>query len=303
MKKNLFKISILPIIIGFIIFIFTALALVLSSILSLGSIAEFILILVISLVCGIVLYGGIFILSPSLAGSVLSLRQMNRFESLSHPLLLKLSYQAPGTYHHSLNVSILAQKAAKAVGADTLILRLGSYYHDIGKLESPMQYIENQSGSEIPQADDADSIRRNAKSIIAHVENGVKIAESAHLPSEVIDLIAQHHGTTKTLYFYEKAKEKGLKIKKTDFKYGGPRPQSKEAVILMLADSCEASARAVIYLTPEKIRDIVENAMEDKMAEDQFADVKLSISELTKIRTSLIETLGSIYHQRILFEK
>ncbi len=230
----------------------------------------------------------------------MALRQMYRFESLSHPLLLRLSYEAPGTYHHSINVSILSQKAAKAIGADALLVRLGAYYHDIGKLEIPTQYIENQSGAEIPHTEDAESIRKDANKIISHVKQGIEIAEENHLPAEVINLISEHHGTTRVLYFYELAKEKGLNIKKTDFKYSGPTPQSKEAVILMLADSCEAAARAVSNLSKEGIAELVSNAIEDKISEHQIENSGISQNDLTKVKDSLIETLSSIYHQRML---
>jgi putative nucleotidyltransferase with HDIG domain len=300
MKNNLPKISFLPLSIGFVIFIMLFLADLLVSTFSLDVSSKLIVFLIVSLLLGIFLYNGFFIFIPVFKESVMALRQMYRFESLSHPLLLKLSYEAPGTYHHSMNVSILSQKAAKAIGADTLLVRLGAYYHDLGKLESPMHFIENQSGSEIPHAEDAESIRRDANKIISHVKKGVEIARENHLPEEVVNLIAQHHGTTRVLYFYEKAKERGLKIKKTDFRYAGPTPQTKEAVILMFSDSAEAAARAIINLTEEKIREIIANVIEDKISEGQVDNTNLSRGDLTRIKESLIETLGSIYHQRIL---
>lgn len=255
--------------------------------------------LVIALLAGIVINSGFSLFVPAFKDSVLALRQMYRFESLSHPLLLRLSYEAPGTYHHSINTAILAQKAAKLVGADSLLVRLGAYYHDIGKLESPTQYIENQSDSEIPNSEDIGQIKRNANNIIAHVKRGIQIAEVNHLPSDVINLIQQHHGTTRMLYFYEKAKEKSLSIKKTDFKYAGPVPQSKEAAILMFSDSCEAAARAIAGLTQTKIGEIVESAMSDKISEKQLINSGLTEFEISTISESLKETLTSIYHQRI----
>jgi putative nucleotidyltransferase with HDIG domain len=300
MKKNLFKISILPICIGLVIFLLVFLAETFSSVFSLNIFARLTVILIISLLLGILINNGFFIFIPDFKDSVMALRQMYRFESLSHPLLLRLSYEAPGTYHHSINVSILSQKAAKAIGADALLVRLGAYYHDIGKLEIPTQYIENQSGAEIPHTEDAESIRKDANKIISHVKQGIEIAEENHLPAEVINLISEHHGTTRVLYFYELAKEKGLNIKKTDFKYSGPTPQSKEAVILMLADSCEAAARAVSNLSKEGIAELVSNAIEDKISEHQIENSGISQNDLTKVKDSLIETLSSIYHQRML---
>lgn len=229
-----------------------------------------------------------------------TLRRMSRLENFSHPLLLKLAYEAPGTFHHSINVSILAQKAAKAIGADSYLVRVGAYYHDIGKLADPIIYVENQSGEEIPKDENAESIRNNAKKIIAHVKEGVRIAEEHHLPEEIINLILEHHGTTRALYFFEKAKERGLKIRKTDFRYNGPEPQNKEAAVLMLADSCEAAARAIPDLTFDKIMEIVDNTIAEKNKEKQFAKTNLSETDLVMIAESLTKTLRSIYHQRII---
>lgn len=299
MKKNLLKISLLPLSIGLIVFLMLILADSAISVLNLNFFSRLIIFLIASLLSGVIIQYGFSFFAPSFKESVMALRQMYRFESLSHPLLLRLSYEAPGTYHHSINTSILAQKAAKSIGADTLLVRVGAYYHDIGKLESPSQYIENQSGAEIPHSEDIESVRRNANKLINHVKKGTEIAESNHLPNEIVSLIEQHHGTTRMLYFYEKAKENGLKIKKTDFKYSGPTPQTKEAAILMFSDSCEAAARAVTNLTPEIIAEIVENTTEDKITEGQLNFAGLTTNEIFKVRQSLKETLLSIYHQRI----
>lgn len=258
--------------------------------------------LIASIFLGVSLTVGLSIFNPVLSEAMTTLRRMLRVESLSNPLLLKMSSQAPGTYHHSLNVSNLAQKAAKSIGADSLLVRAAAYYHDIGKLENPRMYVENQSGVEVPTAEDAESIRRNANEIISHVEKGVKIAKDNNLPEEIIDLIKEHHGTTRALYFYGKAKEKGLKIKKTDFRYPGPTPQSKESAILMLADCVEATAKAQPVLTDEKIREIVEKSIEERLTDNQFKNSNLSELDLAKIKTSLEETLRSIHHQRIEYK-
>lgn len=259
--------------------------------------------LVAALFLSLVVAIGISIFNPVFADAMITLRRMLRIESLSNPLLLRLSSEAPGTYHHSLNVSNLAQKAAKAIGADSLIVRTAAYYHDIGKLTEPTLYVENQSGIEVPTSEDAESIRKNANAIIAHAENGVKIAQKASLPQEIIDLIREHHGTTRALYFYVIAKERGLKIKKTDFRYDGPAPNSKESAILMLADCVEATARATSSLTPEKIKVIVETTIEDRLNEKQFRNSQLNEMDFAKIKSSLEETLLSIYHQRIEYKR
>jgi len=268
------------------------------------SIAVKILILIISAIfMGVILTAGILIFNPVLSEAMVTLRRLLRIESLSNPLLLRLSTKAPGTYHHSLNVSALAQKAARVVGADSLLVRTAAYYHDIGKLENPTLFIENQSGQQIPTEEDADSIRKSAKEIISHVEDGVKIAKRYNLPENIIDTILEHHGTTKALYFYGKAKEHGLKIKKTDFKYPGPIPQSKESAILMLADCVEATTRSMPNLTANQINEIVDKAVSERVAEKQFKNSNLSERDLAAISKSLKENLLSIYHQRIEYNK
>ena len=302
MKKKAIKVSLLPLSIGSIIFVFVFLTETVISTFQFDLASRLVVYLIMSLILGLTICAGLSFFLPALNNSVIALRRMYHFENLSHPLLLKLSYEAPGTYHHSLNVATLAQKAAKSINADTLIVRIGAYYHDIGKTLAPSQYIENQSGSEIPQNDDAESIRKNASKIISHVKAGIDIAKNNHLPEEVINLIAQHHGTTKVLYFHEKAKEKGIRIKKTDLSYPGPVPQSKEAAILMFADSCEAAARAVTNLTEDRISEIVENAVDDKVAERQLYVTTFSDRDLLLVKESLKETLGSIYHQRFIKE-
>lgn len=255
-----------------------------------------------SIFSGVLITGGISIFNPVLAEAMTTLRRMLRIESLSNPLLLKLSIEAPGTYHHSLNVSSLAQKAAKSIKVDSLLVRTAAYYHDLGKLDNPTLYVENQSEIEIPTAEDEESIRKHANAIISHVEKGVKIAEEAKLPPEIIDLIKEHHGTTRALYFYGIAKERGLKIKKTDFRYAGPIPQSKEAAILMLADCVEAAARSTKELTSEKIKFIVENTIEERLNDNQFKNSHLTEIDLGKIKSSLVETLQTVYHQRIEYK-
>lgn len=255
-----------------------------------------------SLFAGILITVGISIFSPVWKEAMITLRRILRTESLSNPLLMKLSIEAPGTYHHSLNVSNLAQKAAKCVKADSLLVRTAAYYHDLGKLENPVLYVENQSEVEIPTADDAESIRKLASAIISHVEKGVAMAQEANLPSEIIDLIKEHHGTTRALYFYGIAKEKGLKIKKTDFRYAGPTPQSKESAILMLADCVEAATRSTKDLTTDKIKSIVDNTIKERLDDKQFKNSNLNEIDLANIKVSLEETLQTIYHQRIEYK-
>jgi membrane-associated HD superfamily phosphohydrolase len=156
---------------------------------------------------------------------------------------------------------------------------------------------------QIPTEEDADSIRKNAEKIISHVESGVKIAKMYNLPEEIVDMISEHHGTTRALYFYGQAKEKGLKIKKTDFKYAGPVPQSKESAILMLSDCVEATTRSMSNLATEQISDMVDKLVKERVEENQFKNCSLKDKDLDAIKVSLKENLRSIYHQRIEYNQ
>lgn len=254
-----------------------------------------------SIILAFIITAGIAIFNPTVDNAMFSLRRLLRFESLSNPLLLKLSIQSPGTYHHSLNVSNLAQRASKSIGANSLLIRTAAYYHDIGKLSHPMLYIENQADNEIPITESVQQIKSSAQKIISHVENGIKIAKENNLPEEIIDLIAEHHGTTRVLYFYKKAIEKGIKIKKTDFCYPGPKPQSKESAILMISDCVEAAARAEKNLSKDIIIKIIDNIIAERLQENQFKNSDLSENDIVKIKNSTVDTLMSIYHQRIKY--
>jgi len=290
------------VVIALLIFVFFILGNYIIFITHLPAYLDMAVLLVLSIFAAVLIVFGFTIFSASIADAMTTLRRMLRTESLSNPLLLKLSSEAPGTYHHSLNVSNLAQKAAKAISANSLLVRTAAYYHDIGKLENPKLYIENQSEEEIPADESDSSIRSRAEEIISHVANGVKVAESNNLPDDIIDLISEHHGNMCATYFYEMAKERKLKIKKTDFRYSGPKPQTKESIILMLSDCVEAAARAKQALTKEDIGNIVEQAATDRIEDKQISFSIVSENELKKILQSLKETLGSIYHQRISYK-
>ncbi|MFA7244377.1 MAG: HDIG domain-containing metalloprotein [Patescibacteria group bacterium] len=258
---------------------------------------------ILAIVFSVIISYGLSILSTTVKDAMITLRRMLTVQNLSNPLLMKLAEKAPGTYHHSMNVSNIAQNAARKIGANSLLVRTASYYHDIGKLKDPGTFIENQSHNEIPQDENAEYIRNIAKRIISHVTEGIKVAKDNSLPEEIIDLIAEHHGTTRVLYCFEKAKERGLKIKRTDFRYPGPVPQSPESVILMLADCVEAAARASENLSHATIKKIVESTIEEKLAEKQIGRANISETNLAKIKNSLIESLDAIYHQRIKLEQ
>lgn len=258
--------------------------------------------LFLALALGVMTTYGYTLTSSAISDAMTTLRRMSRAENLSNPLIMRLSTEAPGTYHHSMNVSNLAQKAAKSIGADSLLVRVASYYHDLGKLSDPKLFVENQSDNEIPHDETSLWIRTNAKKIISHVEHGVKIAKDAGLAPEIIDIISEHHGTSRALYFFERAKERGLKIRKSDFLYPGPKPQTKESAIIMLADCVEATARAQKDHDKETIKNLVITSIEDKIKEGQLERASLSEIELGLVKDSFIDTLMTIYHQRISYK-
>jgi len=240
-----------------------------------------------------------------LSEAIVNFRRLNRFESLSHPLLIKLSLEAPGTYQHSLNVATLAYKAAKGIGANALLARIGAYYHDIGKLKNPKYFIENQNGNNIHEEILPEE---SAKIIIDHVIYGDTLAKEFHLPEEVRAFIREHQGTGFLDYFYKKAqklKGEGLipEVRRKDFCYPGPTPQSKETAIVMLADAVEAKARSLETVTMENLESLLEETFQDKKDSLQLSQSNLSERELAKIKKVFLNTLLSIYHKRITYQK
>jgi len=219
------------------------------------------------------------------------------------PLLRDLAIRTPGTNHHSFIVSTLAEAAAKAIGANPLLARIGCLYHDIGKLAAPKMYIENQQGG--PNPHDRVEPRDSVRIITGHVRRGLKLAHEAKLPPQIIDFIPQHHGTRVLSYFYHKAKSqaeaRGETVNIDDFRYPGPKPQTREAVILMLSDAAEAAVRSLDEPTPENIRSILKKIVDSIVADGQLDECHVTLQEITAIRESLVNTLIGIYHQRISY--
>ena len=219
------------------------------------------------------------------------------------PLLRQMAIQTPGTNHHSFVVGTLAEAAAKAVGANALLARIGCLYHDIGKLGAPKMYIENQQGGPNPHdhLDPHDSVRI----ITGHVRRGIKMAHEVGLPPPIADFIPQHHGTRVLAFFYHKAKAqaeaRGEAVNIEDFRYPGPKPQSIEAVILMFADAAEAAVRSLDEPTPENIRAILKKIVDTIVADGQLDECNITFREITTIRESLVQTLIGIYHHRISY--
>ncbi|OGD67807.1 hypothetical protein A3F08_01430 [Candidatus Berkelbacteria bacterium RIFCSPHIGHO2_12_FULL_36_9] len=242
----------------------------------------------------------IILTAPVLKDILATYRTMMRLENLSHPLLLELSLEAPGTYHHSLIVANLANRASKAIGCDSIKTRIGGYYHDIGKMVDPAFFVENQMEGENPHSE-INNPKKSAKIIISHVAEGVKLAKKHNLPKEIIDLIEQHHGTTMVHFFYEKAKDKNPKVKKDDYEYSGPKPHSPEAAILMLSDAIEAKIRLISKITPLVIRETIDEIIAMRIYEKQLEFSGLSQDKIKRLRESFIETLSTMFHQRIIY--
>jgi putative nucleotidyltransferase with HDIG domain len=218
---------------------------------------------------------------------------------LNRKLLKRLSLEAPGTYAHTIAVANIAEAAANAIGANGLLTRVGTYYHDIGKLAKPQYFIENQPRGRNPH----DKLKpgTSASIIRNHVVEGLKLAEGDRLPDAVKQFIPEHHGTQQISYFYNKALEldPDAQINAADFSYPGPRPQSKETAILMLADTVESAARVLSDATPIRIREMVDRLVAQKVAEGQLSQSPLTLKELDQIKDAFTNVLAGMYHQRI----
>jgi putative nucleotidyltransferase with HDIG domain len=215
------------------------------------------------------------------------------------PVLGQLALRAPGTNQHSHAVGQLAEDACRAVGANPLLARIGALYHDIGKLAAPEYFVENQQG-----VNPHDRLRpyQSAKIITSHVTYGARLAKEIGLPQKIADFIPQHHGTRTLHYFLRKAQAQAKpneKIDEADFRYPGPKPQFKEAAIMMLADSCEAAARSLARPDPENIRAIVVKIVDAIISDGQLDECDITLQELTTIREAMISALTAIYHARI----
>jgi len=219
----------------------------------------------------------------------------------THPLLHQLQLKAPGTYHHSLIVSNMAEQAAQRIGADALLVRVGSYYHDIGKILRPYFFIENQvEGANVHDRLDPET---SAQIIISHVPDGLELARKYNLPRVLQDFIAQHHGTTRVGYFYSKAcEERGAEqVDETRFRYPGPKPQSRETAILMLADSVEAAVRANRPTTVDEIRATVRQIVTRRLTEGELDACDLTLRDLHQIADSFVRILKATYHPRVRY--
>jgi uncharacterized domain HDIG len=230
---------------------------------------------------------------------VLSSMKLIELSNPNHPLLRKILTEAPGTYHHSVMVANLAETACEAIGANGLLARVGSYYHDIGKTKRPVFFVENQMHNENPH-DRLDPVV-SKDIIISHTKDGAEILERHRMPREIIDIARQHHGTTVVKYFYHRAKERGMDVSEEEFRYPGPKPQSKEAAVICIADSVEAAVRSMTNPSTEEIDEMVKSIINDKLSDLQFAECDMTFKELYIVEKTICETLYGIFHNRIKY--
>jgi putative nucleotidyltransferase with HDIG domain len=257
---------------------------------------------------------GSFAVIGSLFGIVTAF-QLLELANPSQPLLRRLLVETPGTYHHALMVGNLAERAAEVIGADPLLARVAAYYHDIGKLANPPAFIENQAGGD--NIHDELDPETSAQMLKAHVRDGIDIAYKSGLPKALIAFIPQHHGTAVMSYFYARAKGKaaapfgGLEaaegrraaeaVDVTKFRHAGPKPQSREAAIIMLADSVEASVRSLVSRDEHAMRVMVARIFEERIADNQFNECDLTLRDIERIREAFIGQLLGMYHQRVAY--
>jgi putative nucleotidyltransferase with HDIG domain len=215
----------------------------------------------------------------------------------NHPLLRQLLLRTPGTYHHSLLVGNLAERAAEVIGADPLVARVGAYYHDIGKMRNPTAFIENQTAGQNPH-DELDPLV-SAGIVAAHVKDGLALADRYRLPARIREMIPGHHGTSIVRYFFQIAQNRGQAPDERSFRYPGPRPQSKEAGIVMLADGTEASVRSLSEKNPDTIRAMVDRIIDERVADGQLDECDLTFRDVERIKDAFCELLLGVYHERI----
>jgi putative nucleotidyltransferase with HDIG domain len=257
---------------------------------------------------------GTFAVLGSVFG-ILTVFQLLELANPSQPLLRRLLVETPGTYHHSLMVGNLAERAAEAIGADPLVTRVAAYYHDIGKLANPLAFIENQAGGD--NIHDHLEPEVSAQVLKQHVADGIDAAYAAKLPKSLIAYIPQHHGTAVMSYFYARARERAAEpfgglstaegqraaeaVDERRFRHAGPKPQTREAALIMLADSVEASVRSLASREEPAIRAMVTRIIDERIADGQFDECDLTLRDLERIKNAFVEQLLGMYHTRIAY--
>ena len=257
-----------------------------------------------SVVSGVLAYALATILIPYIDvyyadNAVLTLTELS---NPNQPLLKLLLTKTPGTYHHSLMVANLSANAVSAIGGDSLFARVACYYHDVGKLTHPLFFVENlPSGMENPH--NLLTPYESKEIIFGHVSEGVKILEEAKLPQSIIDICAQHHGTTLMRYFYAAAKKENSEVKESDFRYPGPKPQTKEAAVINIADSAEAACRSMSNPTKHSIEEFVHELIVSRIKDGQFDECDITMKELRIVEAALVDNLVGTFHSRIEYPK
>ena len=250
------------------------------------------------LITAIGIVPGSLIPLESIFGIATSIRLLE-LSDLNHPLLKRMAMQAPGTYHHSLMVGNMAEAAAEEIGANSLLARVGSYYHDVGKMNKPLYFSENQRGAKNKH----DELTPNMSALIltAHAKEGVELAREQRLNQPIIDFIEQHHGTSLMPFFYQKAMEQDQthSVEEDNFRYAGPRPQSRETAICMLADSVEAASRSLSNPTHGHIKAMVEKIINNKFVDSQLDECDLTLKDLHGIADSFVRVLAGYLHSRV----
>jgi putative nucleotidyltransferase with HDIG domain len=242
---------------------------------------------------GFYILGGLF--------GIVTLLQLQDLSRLDHPLLRELLRRAPGTYHHSIMVANLAEQAAERIDANSTLVRVSAFYHDVGKMIRPPFYVENQEGIDPHTSLDPFT---SARIVISHVADGMALARQYHLPFRIQNIIAEHHGTRAVKSFYRKAQEAAgpdVEIEKTPFCYPGPRPSSRESAIVMLSDAIDATSTAVRPNTERAIEKLVNSIIEDDILDGQLNNSGLSLGDIEQLRVSFIETLKGRYHVRVQY--
>ncbi|MBQ5702885.1 MAG: HDIG domain-containing protein, partial [Peptococcaceae bacterium] len=260
----------------------------------------------------VILFGVVFGVSNGLISSIFTMGVLPYLENIfgittsikllelanpSQPLLKKLMTEAPGTYHHCIMVGNLGEAAAEAIGANGLEVRLGAYYHDIGKLKRPYFFAENQFSGNNPHNNMTPQL--STLIITSHVKDGIEMAKEAKLPPIIIQMIAQHHGDSLVSFFYSKAKETDPQAKERDYRYEQPKPQTKEAAILMMADTVEAAVRSKKNATPGQIEGFIRTLIKGKLNDGQFDECELTFRDLELIAEAFTRVINGIYHKRI----
>jgi len=221
--------------------------------------------------------------------------------NLNLPLFKEMAMEAPGTYHHSIVVGSLAEAAARVIGADPILARVGAYYHDIGKLKKPEYYIENQLGVKNPH--DTLKPQMSTLIIISHVKDGVEMAKKMKLPKKLINIIEQHHGTTTIELFYKKALDTSPDINEDTFRYPGPKPKTKESAVVMLADSVEAAARSEKNITVTKLQKMLKDNIEKKFVDGQLDECPITRQDLVQVSTAFLSILTGVFHPRVEYDQ